>query len=82
MNAENNDTAIKVYLRQIGRAPLLTPQQEIELARKIRNGDRKAREVMISSNLRRRDNRARLRGLRFAATGRHFRRKHRIDESS
>jgi RNA polymerase primary sigma factor len=52
MNAENNDTAMKVYLREIGRIPLLTPQQEIELAAKIKNGDRKARAVMINSNLR------------------------------
>jgi RNA polymerase primary sigma factor len=52
MTAENNDTAIKAYLREIGRTPLLTPQQEIELARKIKNGDQKARELMISSNLR------------------------------
>jgi RNA polymerase primary sigma factor len=52
MTGENNDSAIKAYLREIGRTPLLTPQQEIELARKIRNGDRKARELMISSNLR------------------------------
>jgi RNA polymerase primary sigma factor len=52
MKGENHDTAIKAYLRQIGQNPLLTPRQEIELARKIRKGDRKAREVMISSNLR------------------------------
>jgi RNA polymerase primary sigma factor len=52
MNTENNDTAMKAYLREIGRTPLLTPPQEIELARKIQNGDRKARELMISSNLR------------------------------
>jgi len=43
---------MKVYLREIGRTPRLTPQQEIELAAKIRNGDRKARALMISSNLR------------------------------
>lgn len=52
MNTETNDTAMKAYLREIGRTPLLTPQQEAELARKIKNGDRKARELMISSNLR------------------------------
>jgi RNA polymerase primary sigma factor len=52
MTADNNDTAIKVYLREIGRTPLLTPQQEIELARKIKSGDRRAYELMISSNLR------------------------------
>jgi RNA polymerase primary sigma factor len=52
MSSENNDAAIKAYLREIGRTPLLTPQQEIELAGKIQNGDRKARELMISSNLR------------------------------
>jgi RNA polymerase primary sigma factor len=52
MTAENSDTAMKVYLREIGRTPLLTPRQEIELAAKIRNGDREARALMISSNLR------------------------------
>src|SRR6266446_5932843 len=52
MTVENNDTAMKVYLREIGRIPLLTPPQEIELAAKIKNGDGKARALMISSNLR------------------------------
>src|SRR5712675_130045 len=52
MNAENNDAAIEAYLREIGRTPLLTPQQEIELAAKIKNGDGKARTLMINSNLR------------------------------
>jgi RNA polymerase primary sigma factor len=52
MTAENSDTAMKTYLREIGRTPLLTPRQEIELAAKIRNGDREARALMISSNLR------------------------------
>jgi RNA polymerase primary sigma factor len=52
MTAENSDTAMKIYLGEISRVQLLTPQQQIELAGKIKNGDRKARAVMISSNLR------------------------------
>jgi RNA polymerase primary sigma factor len=52
MNTETNDSAMKAYLREIGRTPLLTAPQEIELARKIKDGDRQARELMISSNLR------------------------------
>jgi RNA polymerase primary sigma factor len=46
------DTGLESYLRQIGRMRLLTPDQEIELAVKIRKGDAKARERMINSNLR------------------------------
>src|SRR5450432_347323 len=52
MNAENNDTAKKVYLRAIWQIPHLRPQQEIDLAAKITNGDQRARALMISSNLR------------------------------
>jgi len=52
MNADKNNTAISAYLREISQTPLLSPQQEIELARKIRNGDKRARDLMISANLR------------------------------
>lgn len=46
------DTAIKLYLREIGQVKLLTPQEEIDLAARIKRGDRKARDHMIKANLR------------------------------
>jgi RNA polymerase primary sigma factor len=47
-----SDSGFNRYMREIGRFPLLTLQQEIELAGKIKNGDAEARERMINSNLR------------------------------
>ncbi|MCH1503319.1 RNA polymerase sigma factor RpoD/SigA [Verrucomicrobiales bacterium] len=46
------DGGIKIYLREIGKTALLTPQQEIELADRIKNGDMEARAHMIRANLR------------------------------
>ena len=48
----DGDTAIKLYLREIGQVKLLTPQEEIKLAARIKKGDKKAREQMIKANLR------------------------------
>ena len=48
----DGDTAIKLYLREIGLVRLLTPQEEIVLAARIKKGDKKAREQMIKANLR------------------------------
>ncbi len=50
MNESN--AGLNRYMREIGRFPLLQPHQEIELARKIKKGNAKAREQLISSNLR------------------------------
>ncbi|MGZ8716266.1 MAG: sigma-70 family RNA polymerase sigma factor [Gaiellaceae bacterium] len=43
---------LRLYLRQIGRTPLLTAAQEVELAKRIERGDAAARARMIEANLR------------------------------
>ena len=43
---------IKAYLKDVRHIPLLTAEEEVDLALKIRKGDRLARETMIKSNLR------------------------------
>ena len=44
--------SLNIYLQQISSIPLITVQEEIELAEKIKQGDEKARETMITANLR------------------------------
>jgi DNA-directed RNA polymerase sigma subunit (sigma70/sigma32) len=50
--ADDSEASIKIYLREIRQTPLLTPQEEIELAARIKKGDQKARAWMIKANLR------------------------------
>lgn len=44
--------SIKTYLHEIGKIDLLTPAQEITLARRIQAGEKAARDLMIKANLR------------------------------
>lgn len=46
------DDPVKVYLREIGRVPLLSSDEEIELAVKIVDGDEKAKQRLTEANLR------------------------------
>jgi len=43
---------LQLYLREIGQVKLITPKEEIVLAKRIRKGDKRAREQMITANLR------------------------------
>ncbi len=50
--AYDGNSAIKLYLNEIAKTPLLTVQEEIELAARIKKGDEEAEQHMIKANLR------------------------------
>ncbi len=49
----NADDSVKIYLQQIGKIPLLTAEQELEVAKKIKEkNDDQAKETLVNANLR------------------------------
>jgi RNA polymerase primary sigma factor len=50
--AHSTTDALQLFMNEVGRHPLLTKEQEVELAKRIERGDRAAKDQMINSNLR------------------------------
>ncbi len=50
--AERTTDALSLFLQEVGRHPLLTAKEEVELAQRIERGDLRAKEQMVNSNLR------------------------------
>src|ERR687895_788947 len=49
---EVSTDSLQLFLKDIGKVPLLTAAQEVELAKRIERGDHRAKQAMIAANLR------------------------------
>lgn len=47
-----SDDSVRLYLREIGKIPLLKPDEELELAQKVVAGDKRAKDKMAEANMR------------------------------
>ena len=47
-----SDDSVRLYLREIGKIPLLSAEEELELAQKVVAGDKKAKDKMAEANMR------------------------------
>ena len=52
VNEVNIEDPVKMYLKDIGKVPLLLPEDEVELAQKMVNGDEEAKRRLSEANLR------------------------------
>ena len=51
-NEYSNNDSIQTYLKEIGQYPLITPDVEVSLAKRIEKGDKEAKEILMKANLR------------------------------
>ena len=49
---DRSSISVDLYLKDISKFPILTPEEELNLVTQMRNGDKVAREKLINSNLR------------------------------
>ena len=47
-----SDDSVRLYLREIGKIPLLSAEEEMELAQRVIQGDKKAKDKMAEANMR------------------------------